>query len=82
MSRPTTHMVIAREWIDMKERASGLGHRLGSPEQDTEVSLVAECIECELPFGVDGQEAPHQYSAGLSKVCQGVNERTRLNLTA
>ena len=67
--RTPTHMVIAREWIDMKERASGLGHRLGAPDQDTDVSLVAECIECGILFAIDGQERPYQFSAGLTTSC-------------
>lgn len=70
--RLPTGVLILNQWQRLVERASGLGHRLAEPEQDTEVSLVAECMDCEVVFAVDGQEKPYQFSSGLSHSCEGL----------
>lgn len=67
--RTPTDVIIRREWGKLVDAASGLGHTLTEPEQDTPASLVAECRQCWLPFAVDGQEKPYQFSAGLTTSC-------------
>jgi hypothetical protein len=67
--RIAAEVVALREWADLETRASGLGHRLGPVQQDTEVSIVAECVQCEELFAVDGQERPYQYGSALSIPC-------------
>jgi hypothetical protein len=68
--RVTAEITALREWDKLVATASGLGHRLGEPDQDTEVSIVAECQGCEEIFAVDGQERPYQYSPALGTPCK------------
>lgn len=61
MSRPTTDELVLIQWDSLVELTSGLGHRLNDPDQDTDVSLVAECSQCDEVFAVDGQERPYLF---------------------
>lgn len=69
--RIAAELVALKEWEKLVATSSGLGHRLGPVEQDTDVSMVAECIGCGELFAVDGQERPYQYGSALSVVCTG-----------
>lgn len=69
--RITAEEMALRQWDALEAVASGLGHRLGEVTQDTEVSLIAECIGCSELFAVDGQERPYQYGSALSTPCTG-----------
>lgn len=67
-----TEVVTLQYWDRLVAQAGELGHQLSDPEQDTEVSLVAECRRCESTFGVDGQERPHVFGTGLRVECSVV----------
>lgn len=63
-----------RQWVKAVVIAGELGHQVEDPEQDTEVSLVAECVRCGSLVAVDGQERPYLFGTGLMDRCttQGV----------
>lgn len=69
--RIPAEMVALKEWDKLVVTSSGLGHVLGEVTQDTDVSLVAECIRCDELFAVDGQERPYQYGSALASPCAG-----------
>jgi hypothetical protein len=69
--RIAADIVALREWDKLVATASGLGHRLGPVEQDTEVSMVAECTQCHHLAAVDGQERPYQYGSVIVVACTG-----------
>lgn len=69
MTRPTTEELVLTQLDRLMALTSGLGHELGDPDQDTEVSLVVECGQCDEVFGVDGQERPYLFG-DLEGLCK------------